>query len=122
MGTNNTNQQEDNIFKDIKDTFIKNAEQRIDWYKIIFVEKSSKVLSLLIAIFIISILALLFLGYLGLLLGFLFSGLFNSNILGFGLVTLILLLILVVVVIFRKKLIEKPITNSIIRIIFDKNA
>lgn len=117
----NNTEKEENIFEDVKDTLIKHVEYRIDWYKLIFIEKSSKVMSLLIAIFIVSIISFLLLGYLSLLLGFLFSDLFKSKTLGFGLVTLLLLILLLIVILFRKKLIEKPITNSIIRKIFDNN-
>ena len=60
-------------------------------------------------------LAFLFLLFSGLVLGFWFSGLFDSFVKGFGLVALLILAVFILLAVFRKALFVDPVIQSVIQ-------
>jgi hypothetical protein len=97
--------------KDIlKDYF----ETRLEVYRLQAVKTFSKTAGLLLWTIISIFLLFLVIIFVGIVLGFWFSGMFNSNVLGFGLTTLIMIVAIGLLAIFRRQLFINPIIREII--------
>ncbi len=97
--------------KDIlKDYF----ETRLEVYRLQAVKTFSKTAGLLLWTIISIFLLFLVIIFVGIVLGFWFSGMFNSNVLGFGLTTLIMIVVIGLLAIFRRQLFINPIIRGII--------
>lgn len=93
-------------------------EARIDLIKLQLVEQSSDGFARLMAAFILAGFALLFLIAFSFFMGMTLSVLWENYIAGFGAVALFYLIILILLIVNRKKLLELPIQNIAIKIIF----
>ncbi|RTL57488.1 MAG: hypothetical protein EKK37_15735 [Sphingobacteriales bacterium] len=94
----------------LKDYF----ETRMEVYRLQAVKTFSKTAGLLLWTIISIFLLFLVIIFAGIVLGFWFSGMFNSNVLGFGLTTLIMIVIIALLGIFRRQLFINPIIRGII--------
>lgn len=84
-------------------------------------ERSSVIGSALFTVLLVGIMAVLFIFFISLGASFYISTLFRNAYSGFILVAGIYLLIGLVLLIYRKKLVEKPMRDVIIRKIYSKN-
>ncbi len=94
----------------LKDYF----ETRMEVYRLQAVKAFSKTAGLLLWSVISIFLLFLVIIFVGIVLGFWFSGMFNSNVLGFGLTTLIMIVVIGLLAIFRRQLFINPIIRGVI--------
>jgi len=112
--------QESNFFTDTINLLKQYISDRITLVKLQSIEKIS-VLAAGIAVGVtLAILALFFLIFFSITLGFLFSYWLDSNIAGFGIVAGIYLLLIIIIVVFGKKIFGNLITKKIIQNSFKK--
>jgi hypothetical protein len=105
-----------NIKNDIRDYF----EVRLDQLKLHTAENISRILSNTANLVIIGYLMFFILLFLSIAGGYFFGTLFNSNELGFLCITGFYLLILLIFLFYRKKLVDKPIIQAIVKLFFPK--
>ena len=90
-------------------------ETRLEIYRLqslrLFAKSAGYFAWILLSLF----LAFLFLLFGGMMVAFWFSSMFHSQVLGFGLVTLIILVIFVLLAVFRKAFFVEPVIHSIIQ-------
>ena len=90
-------------------------ETRMEIYRLqslrIFSKSAGYFAWIIVSIFLVFLILL----FSGLVLGFWFSSLLNSQTLGFGLVALLLLVVFVLLAVFRKSLFVNPVIQSIIQ-------
>ena len=89
--------------------------------KLEIAEKSAKTAGSLMSLCILLFFFFVFINLLVLLAGLGLSTYLGNWLYGFGLISIIYLLLFIILLLFRKQLIEIPITNKVIQLIFDKN-
>lgn len=94
----------------LKDYF----ETRMEVYRLQAVKTFSKTTGLVLWVIVLIFLLFLVMAFIGVVLGFWFSALFNSHVLGFGLATLIMMIITGLVAFFRRQLFINPIIRWVI--------
>jgi len=109
------------FFNDLKEAALRHFNNKLELTKLTAVEKGSRIAGLLASLVVIGIVLFLFMAYASLMLGFYLSEKLGSYFYGFGAVTGVLLLVLIVVFLFRTKWVEVPVSNQIIKIIFDND-
>jgi hypothetical protein len=110
--------QPDNLgefFADNKALLKEYMETRMEIYRLQSLRIFSKSAGYFAWIIVSIFLAFLIVLFGGFVLGFWLSSLFNSNVEGFGLVTLLLLATFLLMAIFRKSLFVNPVVQSIIQ-------
>ena len=113
----------ENFFQDLKDVGIKHFNNKLEWTKLLVVEKSSKIIAALASFVVLGVIAFFLIAYASLMLGFLFTSIFGGNTFyGFGLVAVILLLVLLLVNHNKKKWIEMPVMNLVIHILLENDG
>jgi hypothetical protein len=93
-------------------------EARLDLIKLQAAENVSRIVSNMMVIIILCLLSSLVLIFLSFSAGYYLASLMNSNILGFLCVAGFYLLMLLIILLFRKKIIERPVIKSVVRIFF----
>jgi hypothetical protein len=90
-------------------------ETRLEIYRLqslrLFAKSAGYFAWILISLF----LAFLFLLFGGMMVAFWFAAIFHSNVMGFGLVTLLILMIFILIAIFRKRIFVDPVIHSVIQ-------
>jgi hypothetical protein len=84
------------------------------------VEKLSKLSAAMFAGIVIVVLSFFILFFLSIMAAWYFGDLLGSPFKGFGIISAFYAIILALLLIFRKTLLEKTITNTVINIIFEK--
>ncbi len=97
------------------------VQTNIELVKLEAAERTSVFGSSLISILIVGLFMILFLLFVSITAGFCLADYFNSNYIGFLLVTGFYFLLTIILFFARKKLIESPIRNRIITRIFEKS-
>lgn len=92
----------------------------IEIFKLEAVELFSVIGASFISSLLIGVVVFLFVVFLSLCAGFYFSSLFGDNYSGFAIVAGFYLIIAIILIIGRKKIVEKPLQDQIIRKIFNK--
>jgi hypothetical protein len=90
-------------------------ETRMEIYRLQSLRLFAKSAGLFAWVLLSLFLAFLFLLFGGMMVAFWFSGIFHSQVKGFGLVTLLILLIFVLLAVFRKALFVDPVIQSVIQ-------
>ena len=121
MDTETQNKNE-NFFQELKDVGIKHFNNKLEWTKLVAVEKGSKIIGALASIIILGTIGFFLLAYASLMLGFLFTSLLGSPFYGFGVVAAFLLVILLIVKANKKKWIEVPVMNLVIQILLENDG
>lgn len=103
-----------NIVEESKDYL----DSQMELTKIKVAEKSSRGISTLMVILIVGSTALLTFICFSLFMGFLLAEHYNSNSIGFGIITGIYIFLLALLFLFRKKLLLIPIQNKVIKEFF----
>ena len=116
-----TQNKSENFFQELKDVGVKHFNNKLEWTKLVAVEKSSKIIGALGSFIVLGVIGSLLLAYASLMLGFLFTELLGSPFYGFGVVAAFLLVLLLIVKANRKKWIEIPLMNLIIQILLENN-
>lgn len=113
----------DNLFDDLgnsKKEIQEYIEARLDLIKLQAAENISRMISNTAVIIILGLLSSLILIFLSFSAGYYLSSLLNSNVLGFLCVAGFYLLMLLIILLFRKKIIERPVIKSMVKIFFPK--
>lgn len=97
-----------------KDLLKDYVETRMEIYRLQAVKTLSKTAGMLLWIIISVFLIFLATIFIGIVLGFWFSQLFNSYVWGFGLTTLLLIVVIVLIALFRRQLFINPIIRGVI--------
>ncbi|RFM26568.1 phage holin family protein [Deminuibacter soli] len=113
-------QQEEQFFAESRKKVRQYLSNRLLLIKLQTVEKIAKLASAMFAGLIIAVLGFFILLFLSIMAGYLFAALTHSLFLGFGIVTLFYIILLIVLVAMRKRILEKFIVNTVIKIIFDQ--
>jgi pilus assembly protein TadC len=92
---------------------------RIDLVKAQFTEKVSLLAGKLFAAIVMLFVFTLAILFVSLLAGFYFARIYDSLLVGFGIVALFYVLLFIVILIFKKRLIELPVANQIVETIYD---
>ena len=96
------------------------VQTRIDELKLVAADKSSRLLSLTVAIFLTAAVFFLFFVLLTISLAFFIGDILGSRALGFVLVSVVVLLCALWIWICREKWIRRPIRNALLRVLFDE--
>lgn len=115
-------QQEPNYFERTEKLIRQYIEDRTLLLKLTATEKIARLAAALVIFLVISLVGFLLLLFISILAGYLFSVWTESYLIGFGIVTLVYLVLLVLVLTLRKKYLDPLITNTVVRIFFDKTA
>jgi len=107
-----------NIRKDIQEYI----EVRLDLLKLQAAEKISKIISNTAVAIILILLLSLILFFLSFAAGYFMASVLNSNVRGFLCVAGFYLLLMLIILIFRKKIIDRPVIKSVIKIFFPKTG
>lgn len=107
-----------NIKKDIQEYI----EARLDLLKLQAAENISKIISNTAVAIIIVLLLSLILFFLSFAAGYFMASVLHSNELGFLCVAGFYLLLMLIILIFRKKIIDRPVIKSVIKIFFPKTG
>jgi len=107
-----------NIRKDIQEYI----EVRLDLLKLQAAEKISKIISNTAVAIILILLLSLILFFLSFAAGYFMASVLNSNVLGFLCVAGFYLLLMLIILIFRKKIIDRPVIKSVVKVFFPKTG
>ena len=108
--------------EDIKKDIQEYIEVKLDMFKLQSAENISRVISNVAVAAIMVLLASLILLFLSFAAGYFMASVLNSNELGFLCVAGFYLLLLLIILIFRKRIIDRPVIKSVIRIFFPKSG
>ncbi len=106
------------FFNEVKQLLRSYAETKLGIIKLQGVQFASKAIGFFLWLFFFLFLMVLILIFCGVVVGFWFSELMGSYVIGFGLATLLLLLVLVLLTLFRKSLFVTPLIRAFIRMSF----
>lgn len=115
-------QQEPNYFEKTEQLVRQYIDDRALLFKLTATEKTARLAAAFVIFLVISLVGFLLLLFLSILAGYLFSQWTGSYLYGFGIVALIYLVLLVLVLSLRKRYLDPFITNTVVRIFFDKTA
>ena len=115
------NAQQD-FFTDSKQAIEKYIQYRLLLIKLQAVEKISKLSAAMFVGLAIAILSFFIFLFLSIMAAWYFGELLGSAFKGFGIISAFYVLVLILILIFRKRVLQKTITNTVINIIFEKTA
>ncbi len=111
--------QEFKKMEDISETIKDYVNTNLEIVKLELTNRTSVISSELVSYIVIGLIAFLFLFIASIGLGFYFSELLNNNFYGFATVAAFYLILSLVVFLFRKKLIQNPLRDKIIKQLLD---
>lgn len=97
------------------------VELRTDLFKAQFTDKLSRVVGKLLSGVILMFIFAFAVLFVSLVTGFYFGRLFDSLLAGFGIVAAFYVFLFIIIVLFRKQLIETPVANQIIEIVYESD-
>ena len=115
-------QQEPNYFERTEKLVRQYIDDRVLLLKLTATEKVARLASAMVIFMVISLFGFLLLLFVSILAGYLLSLWTKSYPIGFGIVTLFYLIVLILVLTLRKKYLDPLITNTVVRIFFDKTT
>lgn len=110
------------FFSDTKLALENYVEDKILLLRLQAVEKISKLSSALFSGLLIGIISFFIILFLSMMMAWYLGRLLDDVFLGFGIISAFYILVLILLLVFRKKLLEKSITNTVINIFFEKTA
>ena len=110
------------FFSDAKLALEKYVEDKLLLLKLQAVEKISKLSSEMFSGLLIGIISLFIILFLSMMAAWYFGQLLNNVFWGFGIISAFYILVLILILVFRKKLLERSITNTVINIFFEQTA
>lgn len=115
-------EKEADFFVESKQKIKDYVHDRMLLLKLEMVEKTSKLLSAMFMALLITVISLFILLFLSFMAGYYFASVTDSLYLGFGIVCGFYVLLLIFMVLAGTKILQKFITNTVIRTIFDQTA
>jgi len=106
-------------FTSAKDQLESYVQDRLLLIKLQATEKSAKLIGVLTGVLLIAILSFFVLFFVSIMAGYFFAEILNSMYAGFGIVTGIYA-VLLGILINRKKQLEKFVSNTVVKVMFDK--
>jgi hypothetical protein len=108
------------FFADSKLAVENYVENRLLLLKLQAVEKISKLSSAMFSALLIAVIGFFIILFLSMMAAWYFGDLLDNVFLGFAIISGFYILLLIVLLVFRKKLLEKSITNTVINIFFEQ--
>ena len=107
------------FFSTAQDQLESYVQDRLLLIKLQATEKSAKLIGVLTAVLLIALLSFFVLFFVSIMAGYFFSSKLGSLYAGFGIVTGIYAILLIILM-ARKKYLEKFVTNTVVKVLFDK--
>jgi len=85
-------------------------------------EKISKLAGAMFSGLLIAVMSFFIILFISMMIAWYFGQLLNNVYLGFGIISAFYVVVLILLLIFRKKVLERTITNTVINIFFEKTA
>ena len=114
-------QEESTFFAESRIEIEQYVKDRILLFKLQIASKTARLSSLLFTGIILALLSFFVLLFISMMGGYYFSSLTGSLYCGFGVIAGFYLFLLIGFILFRKGIIEKPIADLIIKILFEKH-
>jgi hypothetical protein len=115
-------EQETSFFKESRQQLEQYVQDRVLLLKLQLVEKVSQLIALLFTGLTLALLAFFILLFVSIMAGYYFANVTGSLYIGFGIVAIFYIILFILIVSLRKKVIEKHIIDSVIKIFMDKSA
>ena len=115
-------EQKQSFFAETQDLVEDYVSNRIQLLKLQTAEKSARIVSLLITVLVMALLCFFILLFLSMTFGYFLAQKTGSLFTGFGIVAIIYVLLLGVVLYLRKRVLDKYIADTVVRIFFDTTA
>ena len=109
-----------NFFEESKLAIQKYLHDRLLLLKLQLTERIAKLISVMFACLMITVLIFFIILFLSIMAGFYFASLTGNNFWGFGIVAAFYLILLIIIIILRKKVLQKSIINMVIAVMFEK--
>ncbi|MFL9482261.1 phage holin family protein [Chitinophagaceae bacterium LWZ2-11] len=113
-------QQEQAFFTESRKKVEEYVQDRILLMRLQIVEKVSRLSAMLFSGIIIALLSFFILLFISIMAGYLFASLTGSLYIGFGIVALFYIILLIVIIKLKKRVIDKTVTDIVIKVFFDK--
>jgi uncharacterized membrane protein YqjE len=110
------------FFEETQDLLESYVNNRLRLFKLQTAEKSSRLVTMLLAGMITGILSFFILLFVSIMAAYYFSEKLHSQFYGFGIVALIYVLLLLLAIYLRKKILDKYIFGRVVKILFDSNT
>jgi len=110
------------FFADTKLAVENYVENRILLLKLEATEKISKLAGAMFSGLLIAVMSFFIILFISMMIAWYFGQLLNNVYLGFGIISAFYIVVLILLLIFRKKVLERTITNTVINIFFEKTA
>ena len=108
-----------NYLQKVFGKFLDYIKSRAELTYITVVEKASELISFFISGLLVFLFFMLFISFVSIFAGFWVSSMLDSFIAGFGIIALFYFLIFILLLIFRRTIIQRPLSNSIINVLFE---
>ena len=112
----------EDFFGDTKKKLEDYIQKRLLLFRLQTVEKTSKLVAVLITGLVMGVLAFFILLFLSIMAGYFFAAVTGSEYAGFGIVAVFYIVFLIILIKLRKKVLQKFLTNTLIQIFFDQTA
>jgi len=110
------------FFADTKLAVENYVENRILLIKLQATEKISKLAGAMFSGLLIAVISFFIILFISMMIAWYFGQLLDNVYLGFGIISAFYIVLLILLLVFRKKVLEKTITNTVINIFFEKTA
>ena len=115
-------EQQPSFFEETQELVEEYVGNRLQLFKLQTAEKSAKLVSLLLTVLVMALLCFFILLFLSITAGYFLAQKTGSLFTGFGIVAVFYVLLLAIVLYLRKRVIDKYISNTVVRIFFDTTA
>jgi len=115
-------EQKQSFFEETQDLVEDYVSNRLQLLKLQTAEKSAKLVSLLLTVLVMALLCFFILLFLSITAGYFLAQKTGSLFTGFGIVAIFYVLLLVVILYLRKRVLDKYIADTVVRIFFDTTA
>jgi uncharacterized membrane protein YqjE len=115
-------EQKQSFFEETQDLVEEYVGNRLQLLKLQTAEKSAKLVSLLLTVLVMALLCFFILLFLSITAGYFLAQKTGSLFTGFGIVAVFYVLLLVVILYLRKRVLDKYISDTVVRIFFDTTA
>lgn len=112
---------EKSFFSRLKEAGTDYLEARLQLTRLQAFEKISKVTAIILSFLVIALLACFAVLFAGLMFGFLLADFLHSNALGFTIIGVVFILLLFIIIVKRESMLEKPLTERIIKELFEED-
>jgi uncharacterized membrane protein YqjE len=110
------------FFEETQNLLESYVNNRLRLFKLQTAEKSSRLVTMLLAGMVTGILSFFILLFVSIMAAYYFSEKLHSQFYGFGIVALIYVLLLLLAIYLRKKILDKYIFGRVVKILFDSNT